>query len=75
LPTPSSDNSAIYAGLGQTNLLGVVAQGNTITLFINQQQIASVQDNSYSQGGIGLCADAITNSTEVVYSQAKVWTF
>jgi serine/threonine protein kinase len=75
LPTPSNDNSAIYAGLGQTNLLGVIAQGNTITLFINQQQIASVQDDSYSQGGIGLCASANTNSTEVVYNDAKVWTF
>ena len=74
LPTPSPDNSAINMGLNQTNVIAVVAEHNTISLFINRQQIASVQDNSYTTGYIGLDADANNDPTEVVYSNAKLWT-
>jgi hypothetical protein len=74
LVTFSSDNT-INSGLGQDNLLGVVAQGNAIILFINQQQVAHLQDNSYSQGNIALLASTDTNSTVVAYSNARIWTF
>jgi len=70
---------AIKQGLNQVNRLAVVALGSTITLYINYQQIASVNDSTYSQGQIGLVAGTFNTTyasqTEVVFSTAKVWTF
>ena len=68
---------AIHQGLGQTNSIAVVAQGSLITLYVNSQQIASVTDNNFSHGNIGLVAAANATGghpTEVAYSNAKVWT-
>ena len=77
LVQPAS-SSAVHQGLGQTNVIAVVAKGSTITLYVNRQQIASVTDSTYSHGQIGLVAAAYSTGghpTEVVYSNAKVWTF
>jgi len=57
------------------NLIAVVAKGNSITLYVNGQNIGSVSDSTYSQGEIGVAADDVSNPTEVVFSNAKVWTF
>ena len=73
----TTSSSAIHQGLGQTNIIAVVAQGNTITLYVNHQQITSVTDGTYSHGQIGLVASPFANNghaTEVAYSNAKVWT-
>jgi eukaryotic-like serine/threonine-protein kinase len=67
---------SINRGLNKTNLLAVVAMGTTITLYANHQQLASVTDNTYNLGQIGLIASPgpnTRNPTEVVYSNAKVW--
>jgi len=69
---------AVHQGLNQTNIIAVVAQGNIITLYVNSQQIARVTDNTYSHGQIGLYASSYATAghlTEVVYSNARVWTF
>lgn len=66
--------SAITRGLNQSNVLAVMAQGNTLVLYVNKQRITSVSDSTYSQGKIALVADAFNNLTEVVFSNAKVWT-
>lgn len=69
---------AVHRGLNQTNIIAVVAQGNIITLYLNSQQIARVTDNTYSHGQIGLYASSYATAghlTEVVYSNARVWTF
>jgi hypothetical protein len=69
-------SSVIHPGLGQTNLIAVVAEGSTIRLYVNHLQIASVTDSTYSHGSIGLFADTYISRehpTEVVYSNAKVW--
>ena len=72
----TTSSPAIHQGLNQTNLVAVVALGNTITLYVNNQKIASVTDGTYSHGQIGLEASALATNghpTEVVYSNAKVW--
>src|SRR5579864_7199278 len=71
----TTSSPAIHQGLNQTNLVAVVALGNTITLYVNNQKIASVTDGTYSHGQIGLEASALATNghpTEVVYSNAKV---
>jgi hypothetical protein len=72
-----SNTSAINRGLNQTNLIAVGANGNTITLYLNHQQLFRVNDSTYNQGQIGLVANPyLTNGhpTEVAFSNAKVWT-
>jgi len=70
----SGTNSAINAGLDQTNVIAVVAQGNTLNLYVNQQIIHSVIDSTYSYGHIAVVAQDQGNPTEVAFSNAKVWT-
>ncbi len=78
-PTLTSGTSAtINQGLNQTNLVAVVAQGNTITLYVNHHQIANVTDSTFSHGQIGFLASPQGSGghpTEVVFSNARVWTF
>jgi serine/threonine protein kinase len=73
----NSTSPAIKQGLNQTNLIAVIAQGNSIGLFVNHQLIDSVNDNTYGSGRIGVMVDPTGDngySTEVVFSNAKVWT-
>ena len=70
-------SAAIHRGLNQTNLIAVGANGNIITLYINHQQLVSVNDSTYSHGQIGLVAAPFAGSvdpTEVAFNNAKVWT-
>jgi len=72
----SKFSSSINQGLNKINLLAVVAMGTTITLYVNHQQLAGVNDSTYNLGQIGLIASPgpnTSNPTEVVYSNARVW--
>ena len=70
----SGSNAAIKTGLNQTNLVAVVASGSTIDLYVNNHKIDRVSDNSYGSGQIGVAATYLKSPTEVVFSNAKVWT-
>lgn len=70
----AGSSSAIKAGLKQSNLIAVVANGTNIKLYANEQLITSLNDTSFSHGAIGLVAEDDSNPTEVVFSNAKVWT-
>ncbi len=68
---------AFHQGLGHINIIAVVADGSTITLYVNHQLLTSVTDSTYSHGQIALLATANSvggHLTEVVYNNAKVWT-
>jgi hypothetical protein len=64
---------AIKTGLNQSQLIAAVAQGSSITLYMNKQKVTSVTDSTFSQGQIGVVADAGNDLTEVVFSNARVW--
>ncbi len=71
-------NSVINRGLGQTNLIAVVANGNTITAYVNNVKVASVTDSTYSHGRIWFVANPLAksgHSTEIAFSNAKLWKF
>jgi eukaryotic-like serine/threonine-protein kinase len=70
----SGPSTAINTGLNQSNLLTVVANGSNIDLYVNNHQIDGVSDSTYSQGHIGVFAGDLNGPTEVVFSNAKVWT-
>ena len=66
--------SVAHTGLNQTNLISVFAHENNLDLYINRQPVASITDSTYSSGAIGVTASAYANPTEVVFSNAQVWT-
>jgi hypothetical protein len=66
-------SSAIKKGLNQPNLVAVVAQGNSITLYVNRQSLAQVSDSITSHGLIGLAADATDQPAEVAFTNTNVW--
>ncbi len=64
----------IHPGLNQNNLIAIAAKGSIFDLYINRQYLMSVSDTRYKHGRIGLTAKDEMNPTEVVFSNAKVWT-
>jgi type II secretory pathway pseudopilin PulG len=66
---------AITTGLNQLNTIAVVANRSMLDLYVNHQKIAGISDSTdTSTGYITLVADALNSSTEVAFSNAKVWT-
>lgn len=60
--------------LNQWNTLTILAKGSELELYINNQLVGIGKDGSYPTGAIGLLAYNVTNSTEVAYKDAKIWT-
>jgi len=68
-------SSAFNTGLNRPNLITVVARGSSIDLYVNRQYVTGGSDSTYSHGQIGVVAFTyFGNPTEVVFSNAKVWT-
>ena len=66
-------NPAIHTGLNQSNLIAVVAIGNSISLYVNNNFLVKVTDSTYSSGQIGVAASENSNATDVIFSNARVW--
>ena len=74
LPTFSS---AIHQGLHQSNLLTVLAIGNALHLYVNQQEVATTSASIPAAGTIGVFASSFGGAedvTEVTYQNVRVWT-
>lgn len=59
---------------GTPNIIAVVANRNSFDLYVNRQKIATASDITFSHGFLGFLAENQGNSTDVIYSNAKVWT-
>ena len=68
-------SATITTGLNQTNVFAVVAQGSTLSIYVNKQKIASASDSTFSHGQIGLFADSNSHATEAAFNNVKVWTY
>jgi hypothetical protein len=66
-------NSAINTTFGQTNTLTVIARSSTLYFFVNKQFVASVSDNTFSAGSVGVVAGDLSHPTDVAFSHAEVW--
>ncbi|MBA2284986.1 MAG: hypothetical protein H0W02_05865 [Ktedonobacteraceae bacterium] len=75
----SGSNAAIHRGLNSAEIMAVVARGDTFTLYVDHQQIASGRDNTYNTAGsCGLVATSYTNNNqpaEAAFSNARAWSF
>ncbi len=65
-------NSAIKTGLNQSNQLAITANGDTISAYVNNQFVTSVQDKTYSNGQIGIYAYGDTGC-DIAVSNVRVW--
>lgn len=65
--------SAIRANLNQAYLLTAIARGSSISLYIDKQWVATVEDNSASSGGIGFMAGDFANAADVAFRHVQVW--
>lgn len=69
----TSSNSTIHSGLHQSNTVAVVANGKAFKFYINGQEVAHINDSTYSEGAIGVATSIVGGIAEVVYSNARVW--
>lgn len=65
--------SSFSTGLGTTNTLAIVARGSDYSFYVNKQLVTSFTDSTYSHGQIGFDVDYGTSSTELVFTNVKVW--
>ncbi len=61
--------SGSTAPLHGNDLIGVVAQGSTISLYVNRQLIQQITDTTYMHGQVGVFAQA----GEASFNNARVW--
>jgi len=66
-------DSSVHTGPNQSNLIAVAANGDVLDLYINMKHIATVKDSTYDHGEIGVFAQSTINPTEVIFSDAQVW--
>lgn len=64
---------AINTGLGQSNLLTVIARRGKIYMFVNRQPVAHLSDSTYSSGQVALYGQGSNNSTDVAFNNVEVW--
>ena len=69
----SGTTAAINTGLGQPNLLTVIARRGKIYMFVNRQPVAHLSDSTYSSGQIALYGQGANNSTDVAFNNVEVW--
>jgi hypothetical protein len=76
-PIQSGQAPNFNTSLNQYNLIGVVAQDNMFSIYINGQVVVRFQASSYSHGAIGVLAYEAGNSIgdvlQVLFSNAQVW--
>jgi hypothetical protein len=69
-----TESERINAGSGQGNRLGLMARGDTLTVYINGGQVARVEDDAYSSGRYGpVIAAEQTQGFKATVSEVSYW--
>jgi hypothetical protein len=69
-----TSNAAINAGPNATNRLGIMAVGDTFTLYANGVKLATVSDDTWLKGGFGVIIGAKETTGFTVYiDQIRYW--
>jgi hypothetical protein len=69
----SGSSTYVLKGTNQTNQLGVLVQGNTLSLFINGKYVDSATDTTYHSGQVGVYVDSDAGVVEGEFSDLQVW--
>jgi hypothetical protein len=73
IPLFAGSSQAVHTGNGQFNQVTAIAQGNEIYMYVNQQYVAKINDDTYKSGSIGVFADSDASGSEIVFRNAQVW--
>lgn len=67
-------STAINANLGESNTLTVIAQEDTLMLFVNQHYLSTVHDNTLTSGMVALIALNSGNiSADAAFQNVRIW--
>jgi hypothetical protein len=66
-------STSFKTGVGQSNIITIVAQGSNFYLFINGQFTTSTSDTNFTSGVIAVAAGDSTHPTDVSFSNLKAW--
>src|SRR5258708_15238112 len=70
----ASISTTINTGLKSTNVIGVLARGSEISIFINKQFITKVSDSSSTVGEIGVISGSSKNvPCDAAFNNAQLW--
>jgi hypothetical protein len=71
---PWTPSASINTGEDVTNVLGLMAEGNTFSLYMNGELLTTVQDDTFSQGLIGLyIGGLVTDNFTVWFDEVSYW--
>jgi hypothetical protein len=71
---PWTPSPQIIKGPDQTNRLGCMAEGNKLSLYANGKLLATIEDDTYPEGGIGLFVGAVkTEGFTVLFDEVAYW--
>jgi hypothetical protein len=68
-----AQGTGFKTGTGQSNDIGVVARGSSLTLYVNGKKLTSVTDTTYSSGQIGTIVYDIGDAVDASFTNVKVW--
>ena len=69
----SGTSTSFKTGTNATNLIAVLARGQTFTLYVNSTYLDKVDDATYAGGQIGVFAEDNQEASEIAFEQAQVW--
>jgi len=69
----SGSSDSVQQGINQTNQLCVLAQGDTVSLFINGKYVDSTMDSTYHSGQVGIYVDSDADAVEGAFNDLQVW--
>lgn len=70
-----TESDAILGEERSVNTLGILAQGEQIHLLINGEVVASLTDDQFSSGNMGLAAGAFDEGgVEIAFDDLRIWT-
>lgn len=72
-PLFAGQSPAVKTGNDQFNQITVIAQGRELYMYVNQQFVFKVTDDTYQSGQIGVFTDSDASGTEIQFRSAQVW--
>lgn len=70
----SGSSPAIKTGINQVNTITVIANGSSLSFFVNSQLVASKSNTTLTAGNVGLIAHNLSSPfTEVAFNNLKIW--
>lgn len=68
-----TSDPAILTGAGQTNIMGIMAVGGSIKLYVNQKMVIEIADTAFSEGHFGLFVAGTSGGLSISVDDMAYW--